>query len=139
MDNQISMFEMLGMDETPVIPFEEQKKGTKGYCIRIAALYTIENGFPKNQIGVTVRKMELVRDSKTDSHGRWQYARSIDHCKGDGWWGSPEKLYARRPTWKECEDYVRARHRGEPREYEVVYLRKNGDATYSICDYESDN
>lgn len=136
MDNQISFFEMLGMDETPEIPFEQQKKGMKGWVIRVAAHYTVENGFDRNMVGVEVRHMILEKDSDTDKHGRWQYAKSCDNCKGDGWWGRPKKLYAKRPTWRECEEYVR-KNRPEYDGCDVVYVHKDGDAIHRIQEYKS--
>ncbi len=136
-DGQINMFEMLGIDETPEIPFEQQKKGTRGYVIRVEGLFLKENGWEENMVGVTVRRMEIKEDSKTDRHGRWQNAFSIDHCKGDGWIGTPEKLYSRMPTWAECERYARRRYEKDPdmQDYKIIYLVKNGDATHSIRDY----
>lgn len=135
-NNQISIFELLEMDETPEIPFELQKKGMVGWIIQIEAIMLKEYGFGKNMIGVTTRKITFIRDSNTDGHGRWQYANTIDRCKGDGWMGTPKKIYAKRPTWRECQDYVRRIHKGDPSDYEIVYVRKNGDASHSICKYE---
>lgn len=133
---QLNIFEMIGMDETPEIPFEEQKKGTKGWIIQICGLFTTEYGWKRNMIGVTVRHMMLNQDPHTDQHGRWQSAWSIDRCKGDGWMGEPRKLYARKPTWKECVNHVKENHRGEPYEYDIVFCEKGGDALHRFVDYE---
>lgn len=141
---QLSMFIMLGEDETPVIPFEQQKKGMKGWVIEIQGVYTTENGFKKNMVGVTTKQVVLNRDSyirhnrTLDRTEYWQDASStgVGGCKGDGWIGSPKKIYVRRPTWAECQEYVRKHHRGDPYEYEIVYTRKNGDACVRICEYE---
>lgn len=144
MDEQISMFEMLGEDETPVIPFEKQKRGMKGWVIEIQGIYTRENGFDRNMVGVTTKEVELKADSYTrynrtlNRTEQWQNAFSTGKggCRGDGWIGSPKKLYARRPTWRECQEYVKRNHKGDPYEYEIVYTRKNGDACTRICEYE---
>lgn len=136
LDGQLSMFEMLGVNETPVISFEDQKAGMKGWCIQIMGVFTTENGFKKNMIGVTTRRMILERDSHEQWGHRWQYAKSIDRCKGDGWMGTPEVFYAKRPTWSECQDYVRKNHKGDPYEYEIVYTEKDGDACIRITEYQ---
>jgi hypothetical protein len=134
---QISMFELLGLDETPEIPFEQQKKGMKGWFIQISAIYTKRNGFEKNMVGVTTARVILERDSETDDHGQWQYAHVVeDGCNGDGWMGTPKKLYTRRPTWRELQEYVKKNHKqDEP--YEIVYVRKDGHALHHICDFET--
>lgn len=132
---QISMFEMLGMDDTPTIPFDQQKEGTKGWVIEIAGLYTTENGFKENMVGVTTSRVILERDSKTDTYGQHQYAHVIeDGCRGDGWFGGVKKLYARRPTWRELVEHVRERYK-EP--WKIVFILKGGDAIHRICDFET--
>lgn len=137
MENQISVFELLGMDETPEIPFEEQKEGVKGWVIETAGLYLVKNGFKEDMIGVTVRHVQLRADSWTDRENyKWQNAVTIDHCKGDGWIGGPKKLYARKPTWAECEKYVREHYKGEPFKYRIICVRKDGNACHRSCDYE---
>lgn len=133
-EGQISMFEMLGLDETPTIPFEKQKKGVKGWVIEIAGLYTKENGNKENTVGVTTVRVILDSDSETDSRGQWQYAHVIeDGCKGDGWIGSPETLYERRPTWRELQNYAREKYK----DWNVVFVLKNGHAMHRICDFET--
>ena len=142
MDGQISMFELLDMDETPTIPFEEQKRGMKGWVIEIQGIYTVENGFGKNMVGVTAMQVILKQDSYTrvnrtlDRVEKWQDAEctGVGGCKGDGWVGSPKKLYARRPTWRELQDYVRKHYR-DPYD-EIVYTYKDGHALTHIGDYE---
>lgn len=133
---QMNMFELLGENETPVIPFEEQKKGTKGWCIQIMGVFTIENGFKKNMVGVTTRRMIITQDSHVRHGHRWQCVKSIDRCKGDERIASPEVFYAKRPTWRECQRYVREHHKGDPKEYEIVYTEKGGDAIVSISEYQ---
>ena len=135
-DNQISIFDLLGITATPQIPTAAQKKGTKGWIISIEGVYLVENGFPENMIGVSARKVELLEDTRRDRYGWRQNARTIDHCKGDGWIGGPEPIFAKMPTWAECEEYVRTNHKGEPHDYRIVCVRKNGDATHSLCDYD---
>lgn len=132
---QISMYELLNIDETPEIPFEKQKKGVKGWVIRIHGIFPRSNGWPKDMVGVTTFRVILERDSDTDRHGRWQYAHCIEGgCKGDGWMGTPYKLYAKRPTWKELQEYVRRNCR-EPYD-EIVFTYKDGHAMTHIGKYE---
>lgn len=144
MNGQISMFELLGIDETPEIPFEMQKRGMKGWVIELQGLFTKENGFKKNMVGVTTMQVVLNQNSYTrqnrtlDRIERWQNASctGIGGCRGDGWVGSPKKLYAKRPTWSECMEYAKKNYKGDPYEYEIVYTRKGGDACVRICEYE---
>ena len=144
LDGQMNIFELLGVDETPVIPFDQQKRGTKGWVINIKGIYTIENGFKKNMVGVTTVQVSLNHDSyirhnrTLDREEYWQSATCTGKggCKGDGWWGTPKKLYAKRPTWAECKEYVRKNHKGDPYDYEIVYTSKGEDAIVRICEYQ---
>lgn len=131
---QISMFELLGLDDTPEIPFDQQKKGMKGWIIEIAGLYTTtENGFEENAVGVTTARVILKKDSATDFNGRWQYANVVeDGCRGDGWVGTPKKLYTKRPSWRELQNYVREKYK-EP--WRIVFVLKNRHAIHRICDF----
>lgn len=143
LEGQMNMFEMLGEDLTPEIPFEEQKRGMKGWVIELQGIFTKENGFKKDMVGVTTKQVVLKADSYTrhnrtlDREEKWQNAEStgVGGCRGDGWVGSPQKLYARRPTWRECMEYVKKNHKGDPYEYEIVYTRKGGDACVRFCEY----
>ena len=141
MNNQINMFEIIGLDETPEIPFEEQKKGMKGWVIQIQGIYTVENGFKKNMVGVTTKRVVLKADSYTrknrllDRIEKWQNAECTGEygCKGDGWVGSPRKLYTKRPTWRELQNYVKE-HYKDPYD-EIVFTYKDGNASVHIGDY----
>ena len=132
---QVSMFEMLGMDETPEIPPEQQKKGTKGWVIEIEAVYKTENGYSRDAIGVTTKRVQLRKDTERDRYGLWQYADTIeDGCRGDGWGGSCKKLYAVRPTWRELQEFVRERYKGL---WDIVFVMKDGNAMIKRCDFET--
>ncbi|MBR3244640.1 MAG: hypothetical protein IKF90_18450 [Parasporobacterium sp.] len=131
MGNQISVFEMLGLPETPTIPLEEQKEGTIGYFIESVGWYK------ENTFAVTVRKMMLTSDTMFwEESGWWQYTRSIDSCGGDGWSASPHTMYAKPPTWAELMRYVKDHNKGKPEEFEIVYVKKNRDAMFTIVPYE---
>lgn len=133
--DQISMFEMLGMDETPEIPPEQQKKGTKGWVIEIEAVFKTENGYKKNAIGVTTKRVQLRKDTVRDRYGLWQCADTIeDGCRGDGWSGSCRKLYTVRPTWRELQEFVRERYKGL---WDIVFVMKDGNAMINICDFNT--
>lgn len=129
MENQISVFEMLGLPETPTIPLEEQKEGTIGYFIELV-------GWSKNVLAVSVRKMMMSFDTELWNGEWWQYTRSVDSCGGDGWCGSPRTMYAKPPTWAELVRYVKDHHKGKPEEFEIVYVKKNRDAMFTIVPYE---
>lgn len=142
MRGQISMFEMLGVDETPVIPFDQQKRGMKGWVIEINAEFLPENGYEKRMVGVTTMQVVLDRDSyerKNTVHDRiekWQSATctGVNGCRGDGWVGKPKKLFSARPKWWELQEYVRKNYR-EPFD-EIVYTYKDGHACIHIGVYE---
>lgn len=142
LDGQLSIFELMDLDETPVIPFEQQKRGMKGWVIEIQGIFTVENGFKKNQVGVTTKRVVLNQDSYTrhnrtlDRIEKWQAATCTGEggCKGDGWVGDPRKLYVKRPSWRELQDYVRRNYRGTYDE--IVYTYKDGHASVHIGEYE---
>jgi len=138
MNNQISMFELLGLDDTPEIPVDRQKKGVKGWVIEIAADFLPENGYRQHVVGVTTKCVILEEDTRPDSRGSlWQSAHVVkDGCNGDGWMGTPRKLYDGRPTWRELQEYVKTHYRGET-PYEIVFVRKGCDASCRICDFET--
>ncbi len=96
-------------------------------------------GLTKNRlafmVGVTTVRVILERDSDTDKYGQHQYAHVIeDGCRADGWYGGVEKLYARRPTWRELQDFARAKY---PEPWKIVFELKGGDAITRICDFET--
>lgn len=106
MYGQISMFELLGMTETPEIPLAEQKKGRRGWIIEISAICPKENGFKEDMTYVCTRPVIFEEDSKRDKDGRWsQYARGT-YGPYHGWWGPVHTVYAKRPTWEECLQFA---------------------------------
>lgn len=140
---QMSIFELMQQDETPTIPFEKQKRGMKGWVIEIQGIFLVENGFKKNMVGVTAKQVVLDMNSYTrkncaiDRIEQWQGATCTGKgggCKGDGWIGSPRKLYAKQPKWWELQEYVRQNYR-KPYD-EIVYTYKDGHACLHIGDYE---
>ena len=141
MKGQISIFDLLEMDVTQEIPFEDQKEGVKGWVIEIGAVLLTRNGYRKNMLGVTTYRVILKRDSHTDRDGfRWQSAWAIeDMTKGCGWSGRPKKLYAKRPTWGELQRYARdhAKEYFESPDFDIVFTMKGGDACTRICDFDT--
>ena len=131
MENQISVFEMLGLQETPVIPLEEQKEGTIGYFIESVGW------FKENTLAVTVRKMMLTSDTVFwEKSGWWQYTRSVDSCGGDGWSANPHTMYAKPPTWAEVVKYIKDHRKGLPEECKFIYVKKNRHAMFDITSYD---
>jgi len=134
---QISMFSLLGVDDTPEIPLEQQKEGVKGWFIEINADFLPENGYKRHVVGVTTARVILEKDTRQDRYGWCQYAHVIEGgCKGDGWWAWARKLYVRKPTWRELEEYVKRNYKGD-KPYEIVYVKKDGDAIHRICDFDT--
>ena len=132
---QITMFEMLGDTATPKIPFEEQKKGRKGWVIEISAILLTKNGFRENMIAVRTHAVQFVRDSEKDKYGRIkQFAERIKPHDG-GWYGPYYEVYAARPTWEECVAFARAKYTLPEK---VVYYERTGD-NREIWEYEDGN
>lgn len=133
MEQQISMFEMLGESATPEIPFEEQKKGRKGWIIEISALLTRKHGWDEDAICVCTRPVIFEKDSEEDKyHRRTQWARST-YGPPMGWCGGWKTVYARRPTWEECVAYAH-RHYSLPRT--VKYYERNTNMENPVWSYE---
>ena len=132
---QITMFEMLGDTATPKIPFEEQKKGRKGWVIEISAILLTKNGFRENMIAVRTHAVQFVRDSEKDKYGRIKQFVEKIKPKDGGWYGPCYEVYAARPTWEECVAYARSRYTMPEK---VVYYEKDGDYK-SIWEYEDGN
>ena len=124
MDEQISMFEMLGEDETPEIPFEEQKKGRKGWLIEISGILLKKNGFDEDCICVCTRPVMFERDSEKDKYNRISQMWRTTHGPAGGSCGGYTKIYAKRPTWKECVEYAH-KHYSIPQA--VRYYERDGD------------
>ena len=132
MDKQLSMFELLGMAETPKIPFEEQKKGRKGWVIEISALLLVKNGFKENAVCVKTHGVEFEKDSTKDKYGRIsQMARYIKPHDG-GWCGFEKEVYATRPTWEECQAFA---HKKYTTPQTVKYYERTGNDV-EIWDYD---
>ena len=135
MNEQISMFELLGETETPLIPFEEQKKGRKGWIIEISGIFLVENGFNENMIGVKTHAVRFVRDSSYDKYGRkWQDVEKI-HPRDGGWLGSEKLVYAKRPTLQECIEFARGKYSFPEK---VIYYERDGHDK-GIYDYAEGN
>ena len=135
MNEQISMFELLGETETPKIPFEEQKKGRKGWIIEISGLFLIKNGFKEDHIGVCTHAIVFKENSTKDKYGRIsQYVEKIKPNDG-GWWGPNKDVYAARPTMEECIAYAHSRYTIPEK---VVYYERDG-RDRSIRNYEEGN
>ena len=135
MGEQLDMFTMLGMDKTPMIPFEEQKKGRKGWIIEISGIFLVKNGFKENKIGVRTHAIEFIEDSKKDKYGRIiQYARKIKPHDG-GWFGPYKDVYATRPTLEECIAFGKSKYSVPAK---VVYFERDGHDR-SIWEYDEGN
>ena len=132
MNEQISFFELLGEAETPLIPFEEQKKGRKGWIIEISAILLKKNGWKEDAICVCTRPVVFEENSTKDKYGRmWQQAKTI-HGPYSGWSGRGKEIYASRPTWEECKKFAK-KHYTIPDK--VLYYER--DARYNeVWNYE---
>lgn len=133
MDEQLSFFDVLDMSETPLIPFEEQKKGRRGWIIEISAILLKKNGFKEDAICVCTRPVIFEEDSKKDKYGRmWQQAKTT-HGPYSGWSSRGKEVYAHRPTWEECKKFAK-RHYTMPDK--VLYYERDGKDN-AVWEYEN--
>ena len=135
MDEQMNMFQLLGMGETPEIPFEQQKKGRKGWVIEISGIFLVKNGFKENMIGVCTHAVQFTRDSEKDKYGRIsQFCDRIKPHDG-GWYGQHKTVYAARPTLDECIAFGKKSYSYPEK---IVYFERNGNWE-NIWEYEKGN
>lgn len=132
MNEQLNFFDLIGEAETPLIPFEEQKKGRRGWIIEISAILLKKNGWKEDAICVCTRPVVFEENSTKDKYGRmWQQAKTI-HGPYSGWSGRGKEIYASRPTWEECKKFAK-RHYTIPDK--VLYYER--DARYNeVWNYE---
>ena len=124
MEEQISLFELMGEPETPTIPPEKQKKGEKGWIIDISAILLKKNGFKEDAICVCTVPIKFDADSKKDKQGRWSQYASSTYGPHQGWWGPVKTVYVKRPTWKECVEYARKKYTIPEK---VLYYERNAN------------
>lgn len=123
---QISMFEMLNEYETPVIPPEEQKKGTKGWIIECSGIFLMKNGFDHDWRGVCTRPVILEKDTVPDkrSYRGWFQAARTTKGPYHGWYGGLHRIFRTRPSWADCLKHMaEVRREDEPEEvgyYEII-------------------
>lgn len=135
MEKQMSMFEMLDDFNTPEIPWQEQKAGVKGWIIQITGIMLKKYGFKEDMIGVATIPVTFVEDTKEEQYNKFQkrLCQWARYSTG-GWCGEYKKVYAKRPTWRECQEYV---HKKYTIPEKVVYCRETANG-HQICDYEED-
>jgi hypothetical protein len=131
-NGQISMFELLGMPETPEIPLEEQKKGRRGWIIEISAICTRENGYKEDKTYVCTRPVIFEADTREKNNRWWQTVRTT-HGPYHGWSARPHKVYAKRPTWEECLRYAEQDRNTIGK---IEYMERDGDWNF-IYGYEN--
>jgi len=132
MDGQISMFELLGMTETPEIPLAEQKKGRRGWIIEISAICPKKNGFKEDMTYVCTRPVIFEEDTRERHDGWWQRVRTT-YGPYHGWSASPHKVYAKRPTWDECLKFAEQNRDTIGR---IKYMERDGNWNW-IHGYEN--
>ncbi len=134
MNIQISMFEMLDQYETPEIPINEQKRGTKGWIIELTGLFLRENGFKEDWRGVATRPMVFTENTHKDRDGYWWQCGETTKGPSIGWCGSVHKVFRSRPTWNDCVKFAKENgRRDDPKD--IRYFDRTGDWT-EIRSYE---
>lgn len=130
---QISIFEMMGDVKTPVIPFEQQKKGRRGWILDISGIFLRKNGFQEDAIGVCTRPIILEADTKEDKYHRISQTWKTTYGPAMGSCGGETTIYASRPTWEECVEYAH-KHYSIPQK--VIYYERDGNFNNPVYDYE---
>ena len=126
MNGQISMFELLDAYETPEIPPEEQKAGTKGWIIECSGIFLTENGFDHDWRGVCTRPIVFEEDTRVDkrAYSGWHQAARTTKGPRHGWYGGLHKVFRRRPSWTDCMKYMaETKRKGDPENvsyYEII-------------------
>ena len=110
MDEQLNFFDMIGEAETPLIPFEEQKEGRRGWIMEISAIMLIKNGWKEDAVCVRTVPVIFEEDSKIDKYGRISQMAKSTHGNPMGWCGGYKDVYAERPTWEECVKFARKKY-----------------------------
>lgn len=122
------MLSLLDAYETPEIPPEEQKKGTRGWIIECSGIFLRKNGFDHDWRGVCTRPVELEKDTTPDRRSRSGWFQAGRTTKGPhhGWYGPLHRIFRKRPSWADCLKYMADdRMKDDPEEvgyYEIIGL-----------------
>lgn len=109
-NEQMNFFDMIGEAETPMIAFEEQKAGRRGWIIIISAILLKKNGWKEDAVCVCTVPVIFEEDSKKDKYGRISQMAKSTHGSPMGWCGGYKDVYVARPTWDECVKFARKRY-----------------------------
>ena len=120
MIQQLSMFDLIG---TPEIPFEQQKKGRKGWIIEISAVLLRENGYQADMVCVCTRPV-IFRENSWVRDGMKCQGFDTIHGPASGSYGGWRTVYAKRPTWEECQEYARKERRNPGK---ILYMERDGN------------
>ena len=132
MNEQLNFFDIIGEAETPLIPFEEQKAGRRGWILEISAILLKKNGWKEDAVCVCTRPVVFEKDSEIDKYGRmWQMAKTT-YGPASGWSGYRKDVYASRPTWSECVKFARKQYTIPQT---VRYYERDG-RDHSVWEYE---
>lgn len=126
MDKQISIFELLGEEETPLIPLEQQKKGKRGWIIEVTAILLRKNGYKEDAICVCTRPVLFEADSYIDKKGIIHQEARTTYGPSSGWYGGRKKVYAKRPTWEECVQFAKEDSSYAKEISKVIYMERDG-------------
>ena len=128
MEQQLDLFEQLDI-RTALIPAEEQKAGRRGWIINFAPVRDLGSEDVKC-IHVNTEPVVFVDDTRDGD----QHCRST-HGPYHGWWGGARRVWAGRPTWKECCEYVKEKSMYWKPGMEILYYEV-GNHDEVITDYE---
>ena len=130
---QISIFSLMDEYETPIIPPEEQKKGTEGWIIQYSGIFLRENGFDHDRMGIETRPVVLEEDTRKRG-GTLAQAAHTTKGPHSGWYGHYKTIFRKRPTWQDCLHWAHENHESYMPEA-VEYYSQTGD-WHGIYRYE---
>lgn len=132
MNEQLNFFDIIGEAETPLIPFEEQKEGRRGWIMEISAILLKKNGWKEDAVCVCTVPVIFEEDSTKDKMGRIHQMAKSTHGNSMGWCGGYKDVYVARPTWEECVKFARKKYTIPQR---VQYYERDG-RDHDVWNYE---
>lgn len=104
MQGQISVFDLLGEYDTPLLPFEVCKKGVKAWIVEFARITNSwDRDAPVQFVALRPRKIIFEEDSELDEYGWNLFYRSVGSPYFEEW-GGTETIFARKPSF---DDMIR--------------------------------
>jgi len=109
LNGQLTLFDLIGEYSTPRLDYRQCLEGVKAWIVEFAAWV---DGDDDRVVEVRARPRQIVfkKDSNQSRYGWGVFCDSCDGKNAFGMWGSRfrgDVVFARRPTWSDCERFVR--------------------------------